>query len=311
MFAASAKYAMSRHRTSEMVSAHRGKPEALLENYCSRLGTLLEAKYTGLALLAAKQEADAAAKHANDAMLEAKAADLAKTRFLANMAHELRTPLNAIIGFSEIIKLDTIQAKERYPQYAEYIHDAGILLLDIINGLLDLARIQAGRVDLDEQIVSIGELIQSAVRTIAPIAERKSIPVDCELAQASTLICVDQTKFRQIILNLLSNGVKFTEPEGRILISSSVDDRGDLVISIRDTGIGIPSEHLERVLNPFEQVADHLTKENEGTGLGLPIARALIELHGGNLTLSSEFGIGTTAILQLPHERICGVAPIA
>ena len=292
-----------------MVNANRGKPEALLENYCSRLGTLLEARYTGLALLAAKQEADAAAKHANEAMLEAKAADLAKTRFLANMAHELRTPLNAIIGFSEIIKLDAIQSKERYPQYAEYIHDAGILLLNIINSLLDLARIQAGRVDLDEQIVAVGELIQSAVRTITPIAEKKSIDVDCNLAQASTLICVDQTKFRQIILNLLSNGVKFTEPKGRIVIGSGVDGRGDLVISIKDTGIGIAPEHLERVLSPFEQVADHLTKENEGTGLGLPIARALIELHGGNLTLSSDLGIGTTVALRLPYERIHGVAP--
>jgi signal transduction histidine kinase len=292
-----------------MVSAHRGKPEGFLENYCSRLGTLLEARYTGLALLAAKQEADAAAKHANEAMLEAKAADLAKTKFLANMAHELRTPLNAIIGFSEIIKLDALQTKERYPQYAEYIHDAGILLLNIINGLLDLARIQAGRVDLDEQIVAVGQLIQSAVRTITPIAEKKSICVDCELAQASMLICVDQTKFRQIILNLLSNGVKFTEPQGRILVDSTVDKRGDLVISIKDTGIGIPAEHLERVLNPFEQVAHHLTKENEGTGLGLPIARALIELHGGDLTLRSDLGIGTTAALRLPHERIHAAVP--
>jgi signal transduction histidine kinase len=287
-----------------MVSAQRGKPEGFLENYCSRLGTLLEARYTGLALLAAKQEADAAAKHANEAMLEAKAADHAKTRFLANMAHELRTPLNAIIGFSEIIKLDALQAKDRYPQYAEYIHDAGILLLNIINGLLDLARIQAGRVDLDEQIVVVGQLIQSAVHTIAPMAEKKSIYVDCELAQASMQICVDQTKFSQIILNVLSNGVKFTEPEGRIIIGSGVDGRGDLVISIKDTGIGISAEHLERVLSPFEQVGDHLTKENEGTGLGLPIARALIELHGGDLTLSSDVGIGTTVALRLPHERI-------
>jgi signal transduction histidine kinase len=291
-----------------MVYANREKPEAFLENYCSRLGTLLEARYTGLALLAAKKEADAAAKHANEAMLEAKAADLAKTRFLANMAHELRTPLNAIIGFSEIIKLDAIQAKERYPQYAEYIHDAGILLLDIINGLLDLARIQAGRVALDEQIVAVGDLIQSAVRTIAPIVQRKSIYVYYEPAQGSTLIWVDQTKFRQIILNILSNGVKFTEPKGSILITSVMDVRGDLVISIKDTGIGNSPEHLERVLSPFEQVADHLTKENEGTGLGLPIARALIELHGGNLTLSSDLGIGTTVALRLPSERIHGVA---
>jgi len=279
-----------------MVSAHRGKPDALLENYCSRLGTLLEARYTGLALLAAKQDADAAARHAHEALLEAKAADLAKTRFLANMAHELRTPLNAIIGFSEIIKLDTLQTSERHTQYAEYIHDAGTLLLSIINGLLDLALIQAGRVDLDEQLFAVGELIQSAVRIIAPIAQEKSIRVHCKLAQASTLICVDQMRFRQIIGNLLSNSIKFTEPKGRISISSAVDGCGDLMISITDTGIGIPPEHLERVLSPFEQIADHLTKENDGTGLGLPIARALSELHGGNLTLSSDLGAGTTVI---------------
>ena len=291
-----------------MVSAHRGKPDALLENYCSRLGTLLEARYTGLALLAAKQDADAAARHAHEALLEAKAADLAKTRFLANMAHELRTPLNAIIGFSEIIKLDTLQTSERHTQYAEYIHDAGTLLLSIINGLLDLALIQAGRVDLDEQLFAVGELIQSAVRIIAPIAQEKSIRVHCKLAQASTLICVDQMRFRQIIGNLLSNSIKFTEPKGRISISSAVDGCGDLMISITDTGIGILPEHLERVLSPFEQIADHLTKENEGTGLGLPIARALSELHGGNLTLSSDLGAGTTVVVRLPRERIRSAA---
>src|SRR5215472_12227698 len=170
-FACWAQYPLPGQRTSGMVSAQRGKPEGFLENYCARLGTLLEARYTGLALLAAKQEADTAAKHANEAMLEAKAADLAKTRFLANMAHELRTQLNAIIGFSEIIKLDAIQTKERYPLYAEYIHDAGMLLLNIINGLLDLARIQAGNVELEEKIVTVGEVNQSAVRTISPNAE--------------------------------------------------------------------------------------------------------------------------------------------
>src|SRR5947209_1350093 len=199
-----------------MIVARRERSESLLENYCSRLGTLLERQYTGLALLAAKQKADAAAKRAEEAMLAAQAADLAKTKFLANMAHELRTPLNAIIGFSEIIKLDNIQARERYPQYAEYIHDAGILLLNIINGLLDLARIEAGKVHLEEQLVGVGELIQSAIRTIDPIAHKKSIQVKCELADATVLIHVDRTKFRQIMLNLLSNGVKFTEPRGKI-----------------------------------------------------------------------------------------------
>ena len=177
-----------------MVTARRGKPEPLLENYCSRLGTLLESQYTGLALLSAKQEADAAAKQAKEAMLDAKAADLAKTKFLANMAHELRTPLNAIIGFSEIIKLNGIQ-RERYPEYAEYIHDAGILLLNIINGLLDLARIQAGKVDIEEELVGIDELILSVLRTIAPIAQKKSIDITCLFPEEPISIFVDQTKF--------------------------------------------------------------------------------------------------------------------
>jgi signal transduction histidine kinase len=286
-----------------MVSARRGKPEPLLENFCSRLGTLLERQYTGLALLSAKQEADAAAKQAKEAMLEAKAADLAKTKFLANMAHELRTPLNAIIGFSEIIKLNGIQ-KERYPEYAEYIHDAGILLLNIINGLLDLARIQAGKVDLEEQLFGVDELLQSVLRTIAPIAQKKSIEIIYLMPREPIKIFVDQTKFRQIMLNLLSNGVKFTEPNGHISIGYVVDSSGDMVISIKDNGIGIPPEHLQRVLNPFEQVADHLTKENEGSGLGLPIARALMELHGGELILNSTLGVGTTVVLRLPQRRI-------
>src|ERR1700746_2575366 len=160
-----------------MIAARRQRSESLLEDYCSRLGTLLERQYTGLALLAAKQEADAAAKRAEEAMLAAQAADLAKTKFLANMAHELRTPLNAIIGFSEIIKLDNIQAKGRYPEYAGYIHDAGTYLLDIINGILDLARIEAGRVELQEQLVTLDTLVQSAITTIRPIAQRKSIEV--------------------------------------------------------------------------------------------------------------------------------------
>ncbi len=291
-----------------MIVVRRERSEALLENYCSRLGTLLERQYTGLALLAAKQEADAAAKRAEEAMLAAQAADLAKTKFLANIAHELRTPLNAIIGFSEIIKLDNIQTRERYPQYAEYIHDAGILLLNIINGLLDLARIEAGKVDLEEQLVGVRELIQSAIRTIDPIAHKKSIQVKYEPTHATALIHVDRTKFRQIMLNLLSNGVKFTEPQGEIAISSRITGGGDLIISVKDTGIGIAPEHLHRVLSPFEQVADHLTKENEGAGLGLPIARALIELHGGELVITSDLGAGTTVALRLPRDRVHCVA---
>lgn len=276
----------------------------LLESYCSRLGSLVEHRYSSLALLEAIQQAETAASAAHQAMLKAKAADRAKSKFLANMAHELRTPLNAIIGFSEVIKLDQIQMRNSYPEYAGYIHDAGKILLDIINDILDLSRIEAGRVVLQEEFIALGELIQSSINTIRPIAQRKSIEICCGIQEPSTMVYVDPTKFQQVMLNILSNSVKFTEPRGRIQVDAVFHKSGDLVVSISDTGIGIPGEHIQKVLRPFEQVADHLTREHEGTGLGLPIAKALIELHGGELVLSSQLGVGTTARLRLPGARV-------
>jgi signal transduction histidine kinase len=291
-----------------MVDARHRRPESLLESYCAQLGTVLERRYPGIALMAAKQRAENAATLANARMLEATAADRAKSRFLANMSHELRTPLNAIIGFSEIIKLDCIQPKERYPEYAEYIHDAGKLLLEIINGLLDLARIEAGKLDIEAEIVPIGAIIAASLRTIAPLAEKKSIELscdlDCDLGTSSPLVWVDPTKFKQIFINLFSNAVKFTPAGGRVTIVYGLDASGDMLIRIADNGIGIAPEHQQTVLQPFEQVEDPLTRQNDGTGLGLPIARALIELHGGQLILNSRVGVGTTVSLRLPRERI-------
>ena len=283
----------------------------LLESYCSRLGSLVEHRYSSLALLEAKQQAEKAASVAHEAMLKAKAADRAKSNFLANMAHELRTPLNAIIGFSEVIKLDKLRMRQNYPEYAGYIHDAGTILLDIIDGILDLARIEAGRVLLQEELVTLGELLQSSINTIKPIAQRKSIELACDIQKPWTMIYVDPTKIKQVTLNLLSNSVKFTEPRGCIQVNSVLNKTGDLVLSIRDTGIGIPPEQIERIFQPFEQVADHLTREHQGTGLGLPIAKALIELHGGELILSSQPGAGTTARLRLPSDRVRSVAASA
>ena len=222
----------------------------LLESYCSLLGSLVEHRYSSLALLEAKQQAEKAASVAHEAMLKAKAADRAKSNFLANMAHELRTPLNAIIGFSEVIKLDQIRMRRSYPEYAGYIHDAGTILLDIINGILDLARIEAGRVLLQEELITLGELLQSSINTIKPIAQRKSLEIACDIQKPWTMIYVDPTKLKQVTLNLLSNSVKFTEPRGRIQVDSVLNKTGDLVLSIRDTGIGIPPEQIERIFNP-------------------------------------------------------------
>ena len=159
------------------------------------------------------------------------------------MSHELRTPLNAIIGFSEV-KLNAQQPKERYPEYAQYINDAAIHLLDLINGILDLARIEAGKVELEEESVSISDLIYSAVTTVRPIADKKLVAIDCRRRRTDALVRVDQTKFKQVLLNLLSNAVKFTHPAA---VSLSIEARrgGDLVISVKDTGVGIPPEQLE------------------------------------------------------------------
>jgi signal transduction histidine kinase len=281
----------------------------LLESYCSRLGSLVEHRYSSLALLEAKRQAEKAAITAHEAMLRAKAADRAKSKFLANMAHELRTPLNAIIGFSEVIKLDNIKARERYPEYAGYIHDAGLILLDLINGILDLARIEAGKAELQEEFIGLSAFVQSAVTTILPIAQKKSIEIETVFQHDPSInVHADSTKFKQIMLNLLSNSVKFTEPGGRIQISSVLDKSGDLVLSISDTGIGIPAEQIEKVFQPFEQIAYHLAREHEGTGLGLPIAKALTELHGGQLVLCSELGVGTTVSLRLPSVRVRHIA---
>jgi len=276
----------------------------LLENYCSRLGTLLEQRYSALALLEAKNQAEKAAIVSNEAMLKAQAADSAKSKFLANMAHELRTPLNAIIGFSEIIHRDNVQAREHYPEYAGYIHSSGTLLLTTIDEMLDFARIETGKIELEEQTVDLDELIRSAITTIQPTAQERSVEIHFNLMQSPAIVRVDRVRFQQILLNLLSNAVKFTKPGGCIEITREFETGGDVLISVSDTGIGISPAQLKKVLEPFEQVEDYLTRENGGTGLGLPIAKSLIELHGGELVLSSDLGMGTTATLRLPSDRV-------
>jgi signal transduction histidine kinase len=279
------------------MAGSKGRPQSMMESYCSQLGSLL-----GLDM--AKQQAEAAAILARQDMLEARAADRAKSNFLANMSHELRTPLNAIIGFAEIIKNDGGDTRDKYPRYAEYIYDSGRLLLDIINGLLDLARIEAGKLALEEEWMPLIDIARSALQTIQPIAEKKSIDISCDAGPTPLAVHIDPTKFKQILLNLLTNSVKFTPPAGKVVIAAEREEAGDLMIAIHDTGVGITAEHLQKVLEPFQQVHDPLTRHNDGIGLGLPIAKALMGLHGGELRLTSEAGIGTTAWLRLPADRV-------
>jgi two-component system cell cycle sensor histidine kinase PleC len=274
---------------------------SLLDDYCSQLGALLERRYTERALIAAKEQAEHAAVLAEQAMRQAQAADRSKSQFLATMTHELRTPLNAIIGFSEILQGGP-RATE-IPGYAKYINDSGTQLLGMLNGVLDLARIEAGRLPLEEQDVALEEVLDAAIRPVRKSAEEKSVAIMCGM-MIQNPVRLDPAKMTQVFVNLLSNAIKFTPEGGSIEIDSDLTPAGDVSIMVRDTGKGIPADDLARVLEPFGQAEDHLTRQNGGIGLGLPIARALIKMHDGELLLSSEIDVGTTVELRLPASRV-------
>jgi two-component system cell cycle sensor histidine kinase PleC len=293
-----------------MIRARRQDSEGLLDNYCSQLNLLLERRRRERAAAAARREADLAARlarevsSANQAMLAAQSADRAKSNFLANMSHELRTPLNAIIGFSEIIHRDDILPRERYPEYAKHIYDAGLHLLAIVDNLLDLARIEAGKVELDEKILPIADIMDESLDTVRAAARDKALAIDCRSELRDWFVRVDPTKIKQVLINLLGNAVKFTAAGGRVSLSAFLGSREDLVFSVVDTGVGIPRQDIDRVLRPFEQAENPLTRSSKGTGLGLSIARALVQMHGGELFLDSALGCGTTVRVHLPGDRL-------
>jgi signal transduction histidine kinase len=284
-----------------MIGTAARQPKSLLDDYCVQLGSLLERRHTERVLIRAREKAEQAARLAEEALSQAQATDRAKTNFLANVTHELRTPLNAIIGFSEIIEAGA--AAGEHARYGRYIHEAGTRLLGIVNDVLTLARLEAGKCALDEQVASLDEILRAAVKALEPSAAAKSIVIVREPGP-DQLVLVDPGKIKQVLIRLLSNAVKFTPEGGRIHVGVGWSRQDDLVIAVRDAGCGIPREHLERVLEPFGQVEDHLTRENEGVGLGLPLARALITLHGGQLTLASTVGVGTVAEIVLPAARL-------
>ncbi len=237
---------------------------------------------------------------------EAEVANRTKSEFLANMSHELRTPLNAIIGFSEAIEREIAGpvGKQVYKGYAHDIHESGQLLLGIINDILDLAKIESGNYQLVEARIEAKELIQSCERLIHPRAEKAGVKLTLEHSGTLPRIFVDELKIKQIIINLLSNAVKFTPRGGDISLSAEVGAGQDFIIKVRDSGKGMTKEDLARVLSPFVQATDDQNHAQEGTGLGLPIANSLCELHGGSLELTSELGVGTTACVTLPGSRV-------
>jgi signal transduction histidine kinase len=233
-------------------------------------------------------------------------ANRAKTEFLANISHELRTPLNAVIGFSDLLRSEALGplSHPQYKGYAEVISDSGKHLLAIINDILDIAKIEAGRHDLVEERVSVTDVLGACLRLIKPRAEEGRIAIATDLCGDLTDLRADQRMLKQIVLNLLSNAVKFTLPGGEVRVSTGLASDGRARIAVTDTGIGISDEDLPKVLLPFFQVDGSLSRKYEGTGLGLPLVKSMVELHGGSFELASALAVGTTATVWFPAERV-------
>ncbi|HEX2594363.1 MAG TPA: PAS domain-containing sensor histidine kinase [Rhizomicrobium sp.] len=231
----------------------------------------------------------------------AEAANKAKSRFLANMSHELRTPLNAIIGFTDLMRHEMFgpMGSKRYEEYATLIYDSGQLLLDLISDLLDMSKIEAGKMDLNLERVDLNGAIEDCVRLLRERADNAGIEIGTTLPPAKLTFLADRRALKQILLNLISNAVKFTPAGGHVSVAAAVQDR-QLVLSVRDDGIGIPEADLPRIGKPFEQVAGDPMIAKGGTGLGLSLVRALTEKHGGTMTITSQEGIGTEVVVRLP-----------
>jgi signal transduction histidine kinase/HAMP domain-containing protein len=235
---------------------------------------------------------------------QAESASRSKSEFLANMSHELRTPLNAVLGFSEIIR-DAIMGPvdARYQEYANDIYTAGRHLLSLINDVLDLSKIEVGRLELQEGNVDIADVLATCYRIIAGRAKEAGLDVTIDVAPDLPLIRGDERRLKQIVLNLLSNAVKFTPTGGRVIVAADVLQSGEALISVADTGIGMRPEDIKLALEPFRQLDGALNRRYEGTGLGLPLVQRLVQLHGGTLSIKTAPGAGTTIKLRLPASR--------
>jgi signal transduction histidine kinase len=237
---------------------------------------------------------------------EAEAASHAKSEFLAVMSHELRTPLNAILGFSEMFKQQMMGplGSPKYVEYAADIHDSGKHLLAIINDILDLAKAESGKLELTETVFDLDAEIEATLRMCRPKADENKIKLAHAPSRSGLHVVADQRLIRQVALNLVSNAVKFTPAGGNVAIEVTIAREAGVSLVVKDTGVGIAAKDLDRVLRPFEQVESALSRSHGGTGLGLPYAKRVIEIHGGALRLTSHVGRGTTVLVNLPAARV-------
>lgn len=242
-------------------------------------------------------------KHATH---RAEAANFAKSDLLANMSHELRTPLNAIIGFSGTMKEETFGpiGNDKYQEYLDDIHYSGQHLLELINDILDVSAFEAGALELNENRVSIPDVVDASIHIIRARAEHGQVTITSSIDPEAPQIYVDERRVKQVMINLLSNAVKFTQEGGVVSVSSCTNGDGSFAISVSDTGIGMDDDEAAVALSKFGQVDSGLDRKHEGTGLGLPLTRGLMELHGGTLEVESEKGHGTSVTVTFPKERV-------
>ena len=268
--------------------------------------TLDEAVENRTAALSTRNEELAATiKELSAAKFQAEAASKAKSDFLANMSHELRTPLNAIIGFSDLMKSQALGplGNGTYVEYAADINFSGNHLLEIISDILDVVRHESGKMELREDAVEVEAVISEALRLVAPQAEQGRLELVWQAPEPAlpALYC-DHVRVRQMLLNILSNAVKFTGPGGLVEITAELKDGLQLVV--KDSGVGIGPDDIARIMTPFGQILSVYSRSHQGTGLGLTLTKALVERHGGRLSLTSTVGVGTTVRLSFPAERV-------
>jgi signal transduction histidine kinase/integral membrane sensor domain MASE1 len=312
---------VSRRRTADGGSVHvrtditrlKHHEQALRESEERLRGMLRELEESHAQLERQSFQLSRLANQAAEQQQVAENASVAKSQFLANISHELRTPLNAILGFSEIMKSEMFGplGSPQYRGYAADIHDSGSHLLTVINDILDLSKIEAGKFELHEEECDTARLARDAVRFVAERAAAAGVALQQRLPATLPPVRADGRLIKQILLNLLSNAIKFTSSGGLVTVAAEIDRNGDLALSIADTGIGIAADQLERVLQPFTQVENTLTRTHAGTGLGLPLCKSLAELHGGRLALESTVGSGTVVTIVLPKGRVLSAGPAA
>ena len=256
-------------------------------------------------------ELEQARLNSDEARRRAEEANLAKSRFLATMSHELRTPLNAILGFSEVMKSELFgpHSAPIYKEYSQDVHSSGEHLLMLINEILDLSRVEAGRYDLREEPIQLAYIVDDCVHLLQLRANQRQIKIVENVERDLPMIWADERAMRQVVLNLLSNAIKFTPQGGTVTIETSKSEDKGQYVSIRDTGPGIPEHEIPIVMSAFGRGTLAQKNADEGTGLGLPIVKGLVEMHGGTFTLTSKVRQGTKVTVLLPPERIIDALP--